>query len=166
MCKKARKKAVFLLLIVMTASLLYGCGSNPENFTVNEMTITLTDDFKQSKMKGFDAYIVSDDVTFSVKVENASDLEYQGYEIANLQDYANEICTLNGIKSENLVQRNQYYYFSNSATVSGAKYTYLHCMLKHNSNYWICEFVCKARDYKHLEESMLQWADSIVFQSN
>ena len=61
------------------------------------MTITLTDTFKESKMSGFDAYFVSDDVSFSVKTENASDLEYQGYEIAGLKDYAKEICSLNGI---------------------------------------------------------------------
>lgn len=164
MRRKAKKKAVGLLVLALTAILLYGCSKNPKNFTVDEMTITLTEDFKKSKMNDFDAYFVSDDVTFSIKIENASDLEYQGYEIANLKDYANEICALNGIKTENLKQRNQYYYFSNSATVSGAKYTYLHCMLKNNSDYWICEFVCKARDYKNLEETMLKWADSIVFE--
>lgn len=100
---------------------------------------------------------------FSVKTENASDLEYQGYEIAGLKDYAKEICSLNGISTDKLVQRNNYYYFSNTQTVSGAKYTYLHCMLKEGNNYWICEFVCKHRSYDSLEKSMLQWADSITF---
>lgn len=38
-----------------------------QNFTVGTMTITLTDNFKESKMSGFDAYFVSDDVSFSVK---------------------------------------------------------------------------------------------------
>ena len=119
--------------------------------------------FQESKMSGFDAYFVSDDVSFSVKTENASDLEYQGYEIAGLKDYAKEICSLNGISTDKLVQRNNYYYFSNTQTVSGAKYTYLHCMLKEGNNYWICEFVCKHRSYDSLEKSMLQWADSITF---
>lgn len=89
-----------------------------QNFTVGTMTITLTDNFKESKMSGFDAYFVSDDVSFSVKTENASDLEYQGYEIAGLKDYAKEICSLNGISTDKLVQRNNYYYFSNTQTVS------------------------------------------------
>ena len=87
----------------------------------------------------------------------------QGYEIAGLKDYAKEICSLNGISTDKLVQRNNYYYFSNTQTVSGAKYTYLHCMLKEGNNYWICEFVCKHRSYDSLEKSMLQWADSITF---
>lgn len=164
MPRKVIKTSTILLLIALLSTFLYGCSSNPKNFTVDEMTITLTEDFRQSKMSGFDAYIVSDDVTFSVKIENSSDLEYQGYEIANLKDYADEICALNDIDTGNLQQRGQYYYFSNSATVSGAKYTYLHCMLKYNSDYWICEFVCKAKDFKNLEESMLEWADSIVFE--
>ena len=128
---------------------------------VHQLTCNLSE--QDIKTAGFDAYFVSDDVSFSVKTENASDLEYQGYEIAGLKDYAKEICSLNGISTDKLVQRNNYYYFSNTQTVSGAKYTYLHCMLKEGNNYWICEFVCKHRSYESLEKSMLQWADSITF---
>lgn len=96
MRSKSKKITLGLCLIVLTACLLCGCSGNPKNFTVGTMTITLTDNFKESKMSGFDAYFVSDDVSFSVKTENASDLEYQGYEIAGLKDYAKEICSLNG----------------------------------------------------------------------
>ena len=156
MRSKSRKITLGLCLIVLTACILCGCSGNPKNFTVGTMTITLTDNFKQSKMNGFDAYIVSD--------ENASDLEYQGYEISGLRDYAKEICNLNSISTDKLVQRNSYYYFSNTQTVSGAKYTYLHCMFQQGNNYWICEFVCKHRVYDKLEKSMLQWADSITFE--
>lgn len=164
MCPKKTKIKVGLLLLFLIACTLCGCSGNPKNFTVDTMTITLTDHFKQSKMSGFDAYFVSDDVTFSVKTENASTLEYQGYEISGLRDYAKEICALNNIATDKLIQRNNYYYFSNSQTVSGARYTYLHCMLQEGQNYWICEFVCKARDYNELESTMLKWADSITFE--
>lgn len=164
MRSKIKKITLGLCLTILTACMLCGCNSSPKNFTVGTMTITLTDNFKESKMNGFDAYIVSDDVTFSVKTENASDLEYQGYEISGLKDYSKEICKLNNISSDKLMQRNSYYYFSNTATVSGAKYTYLHCMFQQGNNYWICEFVCKHRNYNNLEASMLQWADSITFQ--
>ena len=81
MSPKKKKITHGLLLVVLTACLLCGCENNPKNFTVGTMTITLTDNFKESRMNGFDAYIVSDDVTFYVKTENSSDLEYQGYEI-------------------------------------------------------------------------------------
>ena len=164
MYSNAKKYTLGLFFILIAACTLCGCKGNPKNFTVDTMTITLTDSFKESKMDGFKAYIVSDDVTFSVKTENASDLEYQGYEIAGLKDYAKEICGLNNISSDKLEQRNNYYYFSNSQTVSGAKYTYLHCMFQQGSNYWICEFVCKARQFDSLEASMLKWADSITFE--
>lgn len=152
------------LLCVLIACTLCGCQGNPKNFTVDTMTITLTDNFRQSKMNEYDAYIVSDDVTFSAKSENASDLEYQGYEIANLEGYAKEICTLNSISSDKLQQRDDYYYFTNIDTVSGARYSYTHCMFQNGSNYWICEFVCKAKAFDKLEDSILQWADSITFE--
>ena len=83
MRSKSKKITLGLCLIVLTACLLCGCSGNPKNFTVGTMTITLTDTFKESKMSGFDAYFVSDDVSFSVKTENASDLEFRA---TKLQD--------------------------------------------------------------------------------
>ena len=68
MRSKSKKITLGLCLIVLTACLLCGCSGNPKNFTVDTMTITLTDNFKESKMSGFDAYFVSDDVSFSVKM--------------------------------------------------------------------------------------------------
>ena len=58
MRSKSKKITLGLCLIVLTACLLCGCSGNPKNFTVGTMTITLTDNFKESKMSGFDAYFV------------------------------------------------------------------------------------------------------------
>ena len=66
---KLKKNAVYFFFLLMTAFCLSGCEKNPKNFTVDEMTITLNEGFKQSKMNGFDAYFASEDVTFSIKIE-------------------------------------------------------------------------------------------------
>lgn len=152
------------ILLIFICSTLCSCTANPQNFTVSDMTITLNNDFEQSYKSGFDVYIVSPDVIFSAKKENASDLEYAGYEINTLQDYCYEIVALNGAKSSNLVKRNDYYYFTDNKTVDGAEYTYFHCMYKTDTAYWICEFVCKSKNYNIFSDSFLIWADSIKIE--
>lgn len=150
-----------LALLLLSCFLLTGCKGNPKNFTSGDITITLTENFSESKMNGFDAYIVSDDLTFSAKEETVSNLEMAGYEISDLKGYATEIITLNGKSAKDLKQRDNYYYFVNDSTVKGASYTYVHCMFQAKSSYWICEFVCKSKDYKHLKSDILDWADTI-----
>lgn len=151
-----------LLLLMLT--LLTGCSSNPKNFTVGNVTITLTEDFKEKPSQSFDVYLASDNVAFSAVEETAEELEYAGFEIASLYDYCIEITELNKIPKTSLVQRNNYYYFTNTKTISGAKYTYVHCMFNKGNSYWICEFVCKTKDYKRFKDKILGWADTIEFK--
>lgn len=152
-----------VLLCVCTLTLLCGCQANPKNFSVSNMTITLTDNFEIGKADIFDIYIKSDDVIFTAVEETTSELEYAGYEISSLADYADEIAKLNNAKSTSLQTRNNYKYFVSKNTVSGASYTYVHCILKNADSYWVCEFACKTKNYDKLKDDILEWADSITF---
>lgn len=161
MNKKVKRS---LLLVSMLTMLLViaGCDANPKNFTCKGLTITLTDDFQEKKMNGFDAYYSSEYVIFSAVEETDEVLQNAGYEITNLEGYCSEILSQNNVSSNELIKRGDYYYFTNSAVKSGAKYTYVHCMFEGRNSYWICEFVCKAKDYNEYKKDILEWADSIV----
>lgn len=156
--KKKRLLAVLFILLL----LLCGCSSDPKNFSVQELTITLTKEFTEAPLSMFDIYLESDDVLFSAVKEYASDFEYLGYEIASLKDYSLEIVELNEASPSALKTRNNYYYFINTGISAGASYTYVHCMFEGTGSYWVCEFVCKTKNYDHLEDKIFQWADSIV----
>lgn len=158
--KKKRLLAVLFILLL----LLCGCSSDPKNFYQEELTITLTKEFEESSMTGFNIYLESDDVLFSAVKEYASDLEYSGYEINSLNDYSLEILELNSVSKDSLIKRNNYYYFVNSGTTAGASYTYVHCMFEGSGSYWVCEFVCKTKNYSYLKDKIFQWADSIVIE--
>ena len=163
MNKKTIKHISLILLFSLCATLLCACSSDPKNFTVGNMTITLTKAFKENKMNEFDAYITSSSVSFTAKKESMDSLEHAGYEINTLSDYAQELVEANSKSKDDLVKRGNYIYFISEGTKSGAKYTYMHCLFKGNSEYWICEFVCKSSDYSKLKDSILGWADSITF---
>ncbi len=165
MSKKSnvQKYILFILVSVFIMGTLSGCADNPKTFTQQELTITLTDAFKSEKRSGFDVYLSSENVVFSAVQETSQELELAGYEISSLNDYCQEILSLNNTPKNKLISRNNYYYFTNSKTVDGAKYTYVHCMFTFADSYWICEFVCKSKHYDRLEDKILSWADSITF---
>ncbi len=159
----AQKYILFLLVSVFIMGTLSGCADNPKNFTYQELTITLTDDFEWKKDERFDVFLSSENVGFTAVQQTSEMLEYAGYEINSLNDYCQEILSRNNIPKDKLISRNNYYYFTNSQTVNGAKYTYVHCMFTFADSYWVCEFACKSKHYDRLEDKILSWADSITF---
>lgn len=160
--KSPRTFSYLLLLLIFCLFSLTSCKSNPRNFTVGKVTITLTEDFKKSSLNNFDVYLESEHVVFSAMEETKNSLEYSGYEINSLNDYCQAIMDLNSFFSKDLLEsRDNYNYFVSTKTVSGAKYTYVHCMFETPTSYWICEFVSKTKDFDDLENYIFDWADSI-----
>ena len=159
------KLSLFLSFILLTGVILCGCSSDPKNFTVAGMTITLTKDFEVGNANSFDIYLKSDEVIFTAVVETADELEQQGYEINNLDDYTSEILALNNTSKSNLVSKGKYRYFTTTNTVNGANYTYVHCTFQNGTSYWVCEFACKTKHYDKYKEKIIKWADSISFSN-
>lgn len=163
--KKNIKKYIFtFLFFIFCITSLTACSKDPKNFSYEKLTVTLNKTFKESKHSGFDLYVTSENVIFSVVEESEENLEFSGYTISNLKGYCDEILILNNVSSDQLKQRNDYYYFVNKKTISGASYTYVHCMYYGAGSYWICEFVCKTKDYDKYKDRIFKWADSVTIQ--
>lgn len=158
-----KKRVLPAVMLLCSLCFLCGCTANPKNFSLSGLTITLTDDFEVGKANAFDIYIKSEDVIFTAVEETTSELEKGGYEISSLADYADEIIKLNNAGSSSLKSRNNYKYFVTHRTVSGARYSYVHCIFKNSDSYWVCEFACKAKNFDRLEDKILSWADTIKF---
>lgn len=156
------KYILFVLLMISTTA-LSGCFGKPKNFTVDELTITLSVDFVERKNPDFNLYLSCDDIVFSAKKETSSDLEKLGFEIKSLKDYGSEILAQNNVPVSSLVSHNNYYYFTITETNSGAQYTYVHFIFENNKDYWMCNFVCKSKDYSRLKKRIFQWADTVTF---
>lgn len=157
-----KKHTILPLLLCLVILLACGCASDPKNFSGDNLTITLTKGFETSYRQGFDIYLESDDVIFSAVRESSESLEYAGYEINSLNDYSMEIAELNSAPKNALNKRNDYYYFTTSETTSDADYTYVHCMFSGKDAYWVCEFVCKTKNYNRFQDNIFKWADSII----
>ncbi|MBQ8924492.1 MAG: hypothetical protein IJ053_06820 [Lachnospiraceae bacterium] len=164
MKNKIKKTLLTAIVLVLCVTSLTSCNSSPKNFTYNNLTVTLNKSFKEESHAGFDLYAASENVIFSAVEETEEELEYSGYAIINLKAYCDEILILNGVSSNELKQRNDYYYFINTRTISGASYTYVHCMYYGSGSYWICEFVCKTKNYNRYEKRIFNWADSVTIK--
>jgi hypothetical protein len=140
-----------------------GCSANPRNFSVSGITITLTGDFSVGKANDFDVYIKSDDVIFAAMEETSDELQSAGLEVNSLNDYIDAMLELRGASRNDLKVRNDYRYFVTTDTQSNVDYTHVSIALKNGDSYWICEFVCKTKDYKRLSDKILGWADTITF---
>lgn len=160
--KAKHQSYILFILMILFTTLLTGCKSDPVNFSVESLTVTLNKSFTQEKHEGFDLYAQSDNIIFSAVEETFHELEYSGFEILSLKDYCSEILSLNQTSDNELKSRGNYYYFTNEKTVSGASYTYVHCMYEGNSSYWICEFVCKTKHYNRYKDDIFKWADSVT----
>lgn len=158
---KHRKRYIIVALLMTAIFMLSGCATSPKTFDTEHISVTLTKEFTNSSMEGFDSYIKSDDVVFTAKQEKIQELEAAGYEISSLNDYCMELLSLNNVSSTELKERDDYKYFVNSQTVNGSKYTYVHCMFESKDSFWICEFVCKSKHYDKYEDKIFKWADSI-----
>lgn len=159
---KLKRILLSITCILLLTTTLCGCSQDPKNFYADALTITLTNEFSESSMEGFDVYLVSDDVIFTAVKETENEIEQSGYEITSLNDYALQLAELNNVSKGAVTSRNSYYYFENQKTVSGGNYTYVHCMLKGADSYWVCEFVCKTKSYKRIKDDIFTWADSIT----
>lgn len=153
-----------LLLMAMVITTLTGCSSDPKNFTVGNLTITLTKAFKQENQtaSGYSVYLVSDDVIFAATETTISQIENSGYEIYSIKDWAGLYADKYGIGSNNLqISDGGNYYFVNKATNDGAEYTYVNYFVKATDSYWGCVFACKSKNYDKYKKKILKWADSI-----
>lgn len=153
------------LILICMICVLSGCTASPKTFETDHVKITLTKAFEEGKLNEFDTYLKSDDVVFTAREESISDLEAAGYEISSLHDYCMEVLSVNKVSVKELKESGKYYYFVNTQEVSGTKYTYVHCMFEGTKSYWICEFVCKSKDYDKYEKQIKKWADSIEIKN-
>lgn len=161
--KKPNHKYIILSVLILTMlTSLCGCSTDPLNFSTGDLTITLTKQFTEEKKDGFNMYLESDNVLFSAIEETIEELQAAGYEYLSLQDYCTELLSSNKLPEASLVKRDNYYYFTNEKVISNVSYTYVHCVYMGNSSYWLCEFVCKTKDYKKFQDDILGWADSVV----
>ncbi len=176
--KKNRKGSNKIATFVMLGALIFGfvvgfingLSSDekllePETFSVDNMQITLIQEFVEVPYDDFDAAYQTTDMLVLVVKESKPIAE--GYEDLTLEEYAELLITgqeNSGLVCSDLKNENGLCYFEYQATIDEETYYYKDYAYESNDAFWNITFICYNEDALVANtNSISEWASSVTF---
>lgn len=166
-------KAVTVLVSVLIIAVLAGCGyfistlfresDKPKKFSTDDMSIVLTDDFKQSRMGNYAACFDSKKVSvFASKEDFDSSI---GSEKMTVEEYGRNIIDNNEIKTAGLKSKDGMYYFVHDYNDSSSDtvHEYYSFVYKSNKSFWIFQFAAPKKEIDKYAQKFFNWAKTVEF---
>lgn len=169
--KKGTKKGLIVLVAAiviggivgysLSSVMLSSTPTVPKEFTYDDMTITLTDNFVEKSMDGFTVCYDSSDIAVFVLKESFDLLD--GSENYTLEEYGELVLQSNSFDSE-LQSDNGLTYFEYEFTNpdNNETYTYFSSLYKTSDAFWMIQFTTP-EDYKSYRDTFIEWAKSVKF---
>lgn len=176
---KSRRKGVIVLGISIGIGVLVGLAisfgifislmssgkgsSKPKTFAGEEMTITLTDEFRETEYEGFYAcYDSSKVAVFAIK-DDFSLLE--GLEDYTLMEYASLVAQGSGKDASDLKKLDDLVYFDYEYenTEYHEEYEYYVFLYKEKDAFWIIQFAVNDEYEDEYARKIFEWAGSVEF---
>lgn len=175
---KNRKKGTKIGIIVLIVAIIVGFAigfvgadfgfldstPEPKQFTVEEMQITLTDDFLSMPMGDFDACYGTEDVAILVLREDFELME--GFSDYTLEEYGElllEAYELKGISELQTVEGITYFEYEADAD-EDETYYYFSTVYKSNDAFWSIQFAVLTEDADYYIPQFIEWAKTITFE--
>lgn len=171
-----RKKGTKIGIIVLIVAIIVGFAigfiknsdifdSTPEakEFTVEEMQITLTDEFMNIPMGDFDACYGTEDVAVLVLREDFDLLD--GFGDYTLEEYGQlllQTYELEGITELQTVEGVTYFEYE-ADTDENETYYYFSTIYKSNDAFWSIQFAVLTEDADYYIPYFIEWAKTITF---
>lgn len=170
--KTGRKSAVLIIACALLGVLvgkfiggaLVSSGSNdPKVFTAENLSITLTEQFRSTRAEGFTKAWQGKDVMVLTLQEPFTLME--GLEDYSLQQYAQLVLQANGREADSLKQEDGLLWFEYDWTNTEVKTTYRYYvyLYKADDAFWLVQFVANAKDAAGYAGQFAQWAKSVTF---
>ncbi len=161
--KSTKYISIFLLIFILLSSFV-GCSqSKPLKFTCKEMSITLTDSFKETSFEGFTVCYDSPDAAVLVLQESFDYMD--GLEDLTLEQYRDLVSSANPDTEITPVQIEGMYCMEHTYYDSKAKenYSYLSFTYKSEEAFWLIQFSCSTEKYEELKPTFISWAKTVTF---
>lgn len=169
--KRTKRKAWLVMLIALLVGFavgflatgsLFGGSAEPKTFSAQGMEITLTDEFRETEMEGFDVCYDSTHAAVFCLKEPFSLME--GFEDYTLEEYGELVIQSNGFEgSAELQTADGLTYFSYNSDVDGQVYSYYAVVYKADDSFWLIQFTALQEDLPDYQDSFVQWAKSVSF---
>ena len=161
--RKLLRSSLLCVVLLLPLLLSCACSAKPRalTFTVDAMSITLTDSFFEQPMLGQTVYYESDDALVTVLKEHSADMDM------TVSDYAESVIRLNKLNTVNaaIETEGDLVYFSFEQEVLGKECCFTAFVYKSNDAFWLVQFVCDAEDATEKEPVFLEYARSVTFVS-
>ncbi len=168
-------KNLFSLLIILAlclgAAACSGSGE-PKTFSSGGMRITLTDEYEEEDVQGYDiCYGTRDSAVYALR-ERISDLSSIGMSVSTtLNEYAQKLIELNSVDST-VINENGIVYFEYEKKLKGGlfsgcgggeKFTYLAAVYKTGDSFWLVQFASSSENYGNYRDQFIEFARSVTF---
>ncbi len=171
--KKGSKIGIVVLIIAAIVGFAIGFINNdwffgdstprPKDFTVEEMQITLTDEFMNIPMGDFDACFGTDDVAILVLREDFELMEDLGdYTLEEYGQLLLEAYELQGIAELQTVEGITYFEYEADADPNETYY-YFATIYKNNDAFWTVQFAVLTEEKEEYIPYFTEWAKTITF---
>lgn len=169
--KKGGKKGTAVIIAAVILGIAVGVGrvllntesTEPKDFAVDEMTITLTEAFDEEDYEGFTQCYESRDVAVFVLEESFSLMD--GLEDYTLEQYGTVVVQGNGMEEDALKSENGVTYFTYTAeSESGTTYYYFATVHKGPDSFWLIQFAVDQDKAEEYQDDFFQWAASVDFE--
>ena len=155
-----------LVVIGIVLGLIFGLANNgKKTFEYDNMKITLTEDFAETDVNGWEFCFASKDATIFGRKETVKD--YPLLENFSLNEYSKLVLSNTKIDSSvELKKHNDYYYFAYVSNNVGGKgdVMYYAIMFDAPDGFMIINFSCLAEKVEELAPQIFDWADSVRFK--
>ena len=173
--KKGNKKGLIVLVIALVVGMLVGAipglsgvfdnvKVTAEQFAVDNMQITLTNEFTTESYQGYNGVFASKEVAVFVLKEDFSLLE--NFEDYTLQQYGELVIDNNGLTGSvelNEVEGICYFDYEYNNTEENTTYYYMSTLFKSDDAFWIIQFAVPAEAAESSLPQLIEWAKTITF---
>lgn len=164
--KKGGRMGIVILILAAIFGAIMGrsCARvvQPQDFTVDNMTITLNSEFREADYEGFTKCYESYNMGVSVLKESFS--QYPILEDYTLEEYGDAVMWANGLTDSSLTPYADFMYFTYTSTDdAGNTFGYLATVHQSNDAFWLIQFSTMEEKYPDYESQFLQWAETVRF---
>ena len=174
--KKGKGKGLLVLILAAVIGLGIGLLVNggidsifdanlqkPKTFTYQDMSITLTNQFRETEFEGFD--VCYDSTRAAVFVLHEPFALAEGFEDYTLEEYAQLVIDVNELDDTQVRIRDGHTYFEYDAVVdSGTTYRYCAFAFKTDEAFWLVQIAVSADQVTKEEDAIWSWANSVTFE--
>ena len=164
--KKGGRMGIVILILAAIFGAIMGrsCARvvQPQDFTVDNMTITLSSEFRAADYEGFTQCYESRNMGVSVLKESFS--QYPILEDYTLEEYGDAVMWANGLTDSSLTPYADFMYFTYTSTDdAGNTFGYLATVHKGSDGFWLIQFSTLEEKYPDYESQFLEWAETVRF---